>query len=152
MAIADAPRITTQELDAVSGPFTADNSEDIVFTSVTSDTDGETDEHLEHDKKIPKPAGEPARPGSGGYRLETVLQDWTPDFFNAVNVSESPVRWLIFIDLYMQLYVKGQADTLLDTTKSFRGQKRDLIVEICISVRLFIIVTISGFPLMLRSG
>lgn len=84
----DAPSTPPMDISTESGAVAADNNDSGGRTSGTSDTDDETDKLLEYNnKKIPKPAGEPARPGSGGYRLEAVLQGWTPDFFNAVNVS-----------------------------------------------------------------
>ena len=36
--------------------------------------------------KIPKPSGEPGRPRSGGYSLETALGKWGEELFQAVNV------------------------------------------------------------------
>lgn len=49
--------------------------------------DDEDADESHHNKKIPKPAGEPGRPNSGGYNIEHKLRGWSPDMVMAVNVS-----------------------------------------------------------------
>jgi hypothetical protein len=41
-----------------------------------------------NNSKIPKPAGEPGRPRSGGYSLEETLGKWGQEVFQAVNVRD----------------------------------------------------------------
>lgn len=48
--------------------------------------DGDNNE----ERKIPKPCGEPGRPGSGGYRLEDKL-GWNKATFEAITVRKSPM-------------------------------------------------------------
>lgn len=42
------------------------------------------------DTLIPKPQGEPGRPRSGGYNLESCLIGWTPDLYAGVRASDFP--------------------------------------------------------------
>ncbi|KIM34858.1 hypothetical protein M413DRAFT_32960 [Hebeloma cylindrosporum] len=62
---------------------------------------------------IQKPFGEPGRPGSGGYRLEEVL-DWEPETLSKVTV-----------------FVKQAAEKDLDTTVSYSKQNIDKVDNIC---------------------
>ncbi|KAF8809199.1 hypothetical protein BYT27DRAFT_7094651 [Phlegmacium glaucopus] len=67
--------------------------------------------------KIPKPPGEPGRPGSGGFCVETTLVDshqWTKE---AVDDLSDAVR--------------AEARRTLDMTVSFRSQEKKLIEKIC---------------------
>ncbi|KAJ3517896.1 hypothetical protein NLJ89_g212 [Agrocybe chaxingu] len=69
-------------------------------------------------KKIPKPAGEPGRPHSGGYNLENELQGWAPDLFTNINK-----------------FVKQKADAHLDTTISYSRQKPSEVTAVCLMVK-----------------
>ncbi|KAF8874088.1 hypothetical protein BD779DRAFT_1678886 [Infundibulicybe gibba] len=66
--------------------------------------------------KIPKPAGEPGRPGSGGFCVETELAEhgWKKEDISALTEA-----------------VRQEARRKLDTTKSFRGQKKERLQGIC---------------------
>lgn len=56
-------------------------------------SDSDDDEHDEiplarcNNRKIPKPQGEPGRPNSGGYNIESELRGWSPDLLGNVTVS-----------------------------------------------------------------
>lgn len=52
------------------------------------------DDPSDNDGRIPKPAGEPGRPGRGGYNLQDAL-DWNVKTFNSLKVCSS--RWCLFI-------------------------------------------------------
>ncbi|PPQ70077.1 hypothetical protein CVT26_013411 [Gymnopilus dilepis] len=65
-------------------------------------------------ESIPKPPGEPGRPNSGGYNLESQLHGWTPKLFSEISG-----------------FVKNLADIQLDMTKSYNKQSRSTIASIC---------------------
>ncbi|KAG6905968.1 hypothetical protein DXG01_016611 [Tephrocybe rancida] len=71
-------------------------------------------------KMIKKPKGEPSRPGSGGYRLETLLEKhkWAPSAIEALKEA-----------------VKAAAAEQLDMTKSYHFQDKMIIKTICDEVR-----------------
>ena len=63
--------------------------------TTTSDTDSMSDTEsisstLSEDSKIPKPSGEPGRPGRGGYNLETALR-WNQKAYGKFKVCLSPL-------------------------------------------------------------
>ena len=66
-------------------------------TSVTPPADISSDPEVEEnilllndtlDKKILKPKGQAGHPGSGGYSLDHVLQNWGSKLISDVNVSD----------------------------------------------------------------
>ncbi|KAF8867529.1 hypothetical protein BD779DRAFT_1483251 [Infundibulicybe gibba] len=68
-------------------------------------------------QKIPKPLGEPGRPGSGGHCIESVLINdyrWSKHDVDALTEN-----------------VRAEARHRLDMTVSFRNQKKDSISKIC---------------------
>ncbi|KAG2746667.1 hypothetical protein P692DRAFT_201867553 [Suillus brevipes Sb2] len=67
------PKIVSRECSRSRTPIASDSSGS--FDSL-SDSDLST-ASLSEDSKIPKPAGEPGRPGRGGYMLREAL-DWSP--------------------------------------------------------------------------
>ena len=42
---------------------------------------------LNHNRKIPKPRGQPGRPGSGGYNFQTTIRAWGEELIDEVTVS-----------------------------------------------------------------
>ncbi|KAF8887898.1 hypothetical protein CPB84DRAFT_1849795 [Gymnopilus junonius] len=67
--------------------------------------------------KIPKPPGEPGRPGSGRYSIDKVLVDdynWTGEAVAALTEA-----------------VRHEVRTSLNVTVSFRGQSKEKVAEIC---------------------
>lgn len=45
------------------------------------------EEILNHNKKIPKPRGQPGRPRSGGYNFQTTIKAWGEELIDEVTVS-----------------------------------------------------------------
>ncbi|PPQ82854.1 hypothetical protein CVT26_008104 [Gymnopilus dilepis] len=77
--------------------------------SETSDSgrdDAKTEAVMRKHTKIPKPCGEPGRPGSGGYNIESVLIGWTAELI-----------------LEVKNYVKNNTGIMLDETKRYGKQK-----------------------------
>ncbi|KDR65799.1 hypothetical protein GALMADRAFT_148382 [Galerina marginata CBS 339.88] len=70
--------------------------------------------HSAVSKKIPKPAGEPGRPGSGGYSIDDTLASWGKEEVLKVNKL-----------------VKKLADLKLDKTKSYSKQNGRKVNDIC---------------------
>jgi hypothetical protein len=52
--------------------------------SELSDPETDIDEILSNNKKIPKPPGQPGRPHSGSYTLETMIKAWGKELINEV--------------------------------------------------------------------
>ncbi|KAG2102306.1 hypothetical protein BD769DRAFT_1390137 [Suillus cothurnatus] len=79
-----------------------------------SDSDSATSSmNLSEDSKIPKPAGEPGRPGRGGYTLREAL-DWNPKTYTKFKK-------------YMQKLIENH----LDTTKCASAQSAALLKVVC---------------------
>jgi len=70
-----------------------DNNESEDSESASTGDDDTIGAPVNSTRKIPKPAGEPGRPGSGGYNIETQLQGWTPDLVANVNVGSLPTPY-----------------------------------------------------------
>ncbi len=68
------------------GEFSVRFQQDEDNESWVESEDGDNNE----ERKIPKPRGEPGRPGSGGYRLEDKL-GWNKATFEAITVRKSPM-------------------------------------------------------------
>lgn len=71
-------------------PSIADSDDDEPLANDDGESELSDQSEIEIDvptKKIPKPAGEPGRPGSGGYSIETVLAPWGKEEFAKVNVK-----------------------------------------------------------------
>lgn len=68
----------------------------------------ESDVDTPTSRKIPKPAGEPGRPGSGGYSIEVVLAPWGKEEFAKVNVKYSQCQPSTALTEYLILAETGQ--------------------------------------------
>lgn len=118
--------------------------------SVTLENDGDvgspltalSDENSEHESeedgevsstKIPKPPGEAGRPQSGGYNLQDKL-GWNDKTYESVMVSMSVKAYMKDSDRKLQALVHKMAKTKLNITKSFRGQDKKVIKQICDAV------------------
>lgn len=105
--------------------------------SLIDDEDAVDNNEFPNNKKIPKPAGEPGRPNSGGYNIEHELRGWSPDMVTAVNVScdiiHDQLNLLMFLS---QKFIKQTADDTLDVTKSYSKQKPSDITTLCMKVCL----------------
>lgn len=76
------------EMDDAASDAASDIS--VASTDNKSSSDSEQDEAKDKKgKKIPKPSGQPGRPHSGGYSMETELRGWSPKMFADVNVRAS---------------------------------------------------------------
>jgi hypothetical protein len=85
----------------------------------------------------PKPAGEPGKPGSGGFSLENVLinvHKWAKKDYDALYVcSKFPDTFDLLT--WQQAQVKEEVNKTLDMTRSFRYQDKGKVQEICEKVR-----------------
>lgn len=68
-------------------PIPSDSSSSL--DSASDSGSSTSTESLSEEPKIPKPAGEPGRPGRGGYTLQEAL-DWNPKAYNKFKVSDMP--------------------------------------------------------------
>jgi hypothetical protein len=124
------PPDTTIRKDSVPPP------EDV---SPQSGPDGVGVEH------IPKPRGEPGRPGSGGYSLENEV-NWEPDAFKKLQVKlqcYSADGVLIF----SQNFVNNMADANLDVSQTISGQDYKMIEAISdvVSLSKFLLAVLFTF-------
>jgi hypothetical protein len=90
---------------------------------------------------IPKPSGEPGRPGCGRYSLDIVLGVWGTETLSKVTVRLATSHYLevaLFHTemLFSQTFVKDAADNGLDTTVSFAKQDVGKVDKICKAVCL----------------
>lgn len=69
-----------------------DEDKDLAPISDHSESEPDNEDFYPGDNKIPKPAGEPGRPGSGGYNIESKLVGWSPDLVTNINVSPNSSR------------------------------------------------------------
>jgi hypothetical protein len=92
--------------------------------------------------KIPKPTGEPGRPGSGGFCVEDSLiktLGWSEDSVRKLTVCSTR----LFSDSnstdnpYEQETVRVEARKQLNTTISYRGQSKHAVHKICAKVCQF---------------
>jgi hypothetical protein len=58
---------------------------------------------LSNNKKIPKPPGQPGRPHSGGYNLETMIKAWGGKLIDEVKVSTTDLSVIHAITIYYPL-------------------------------------------------
>lgn len=70
------------------GPDAADESQDAASKESQSGDESQAEE--ERATTIPKPSGQPGRPGSGGYCLEDALLEygWSKQTFDNISVSD----------------------------------------------------------------
>ncbi|PPQ95087.1 hypothetical protein CVT25_002829 [Psilocybe cyanescens] len=86
---------------------------------------------------IPKPVGEPGRPGSGGFNLEDILQNtynWTKKDVETllVRVYSYVSRYLFLISYsILQAYIHREATRTLRLDTSYCSQNQTLINKIC---------------------
>lgn len=97
---------------------------------------------------VRKPQGEPGRPNAGGHNVEGELSrlDWSKAQYNALYVSSSlhPVLSCSYSLLcHYQDAVKAQASERLNTSKSFRYQKQEVVRAICELVRNSLLIFFS---------
>jgi len=104
--------------------------------SLIDDEDAVDNNEFPNNKKIPKPAGKPGRPNSGGYNIEHELRGWSPDMVTAVNVSCDIIQLNLPLMFLSQKFVKQTADDTLDVTKSYSKQKTSDITTLCMKVCL----------------
>ncbi|KAF8961310.1 hypothetical protein BDZ97DRAFT_1921391 [Flammula alnicola] len=104
------PSITSA--DEEDQPANSDGESELSELS-ESDTAPDTPTQM----KIPKPAGEPGRPRSGGYNIEAVLAPWGKEEFAKVHKL-----------------VKKLADLKLDNTKSYSKQNSRKVMDLCETV------------------
>ena len=77
---------------------------------------------------IPKPRGEPGRPGSGGYSLESEV-NWEPDAFKELQVKLQCCSADCVL-IFSQNFVNNMADTNLDISQTISGQDNAMIEAI----------------------
>ncbi|KAG6372740.1 hypothetical protein JVT61DRAFT_7134 [Boletus reticuloceps] len=63
----------------------------VTETSVSTSDDESTSSSIPEDSMVPKPPGEPGRPGWGGYNLEATL-DWNHKAYSKFKVCELGIR------------------------------------------------------------
>jgi hypothetical protein len=95
------------------------NSEQSELTELSS-TRSESPTDLD-DELIRKPAGEPGRPGRGGYNLEAAV-GWKGKAFEKLQVFGFTLQCHSKSDACFQKYVYDQVEKHLDITKSYLGQ------------------------------
>ncbi|KDR65527.1 hypothetical protein GALMADRAFT_148634 [Galerina marginata CBS 339.88] len=91
-----------------------ENKEKDAESDLSDLTDSDEEAKQSTSKKIPKPAGEPGRPGSGGYSIDDALASWGKEEVLKVNKL-----------------VKKFADLKLDKTKSYSKQSGRKVNDIC---------------------
>ncbi|KAJ3500744.1 hypothetical protein NLJ89_g9655 [Agrocybe chaxingu] len=97
----------------------ADSNNSYEDAMLASEIEADNDiPNTEENKKIPKPPGEPGRPNSGGYNIESELRGWTPALIADVN----------------QL-VKRKADEHLEIGRSYSRQRPADITTVCLLIK-----------------
>jgi hypothetical protein len=83
--------------------------------------------------KIPRPLGEPGRPGSGGYNM-VVATNWAPRRFIQMRVSIARILRTASLNLYFQKYIYRLIENHLESTVSYVHQDREVIKVVCYEV------------------
>jgi hypothetical protein len=111
---------------------------------------GPDDAGVEH---IPKPRGEPGRPGSGGYSLENEV-NWEPDAFKELQVKLQYCSADCVL-IFSQNFVNNMTDANLDVSQTISGQDYAMIEAISDVVSFFknvlaVLFTFFRLPLNFR--
>lgn len=86
-------------------------------------------------KNIPKPPGEPGRPNSGGFCLETTLikEGWSKKDYQLLYVRDESIIPPSPFEVFQEA-VKAAAKAKLDMKQSYRTQDKAAVKQICIDV------------------
>lgn len=126
------------QLRSLSVASTLSSLEDSDRSPESSDNDDASSVAVSDDSKIPKPVGEPGRPGRGGYTLESAV-DWNHKTFAKFKVCLSPLP-MMRAHVFLKKFTHNLIDEHLDTTKCASAQNIALLKLVCDKVSMIICI------------